>query len=278
MSPTIKVIDSPQNALVKHARALERDRALRTSARTYLAWGVHLAEEALLARAPLRQAFLGPGLEDSTRDSGLARRLIQSGVPIVRVTARVLESIIEGSADQGVLLLAELPRTDVKSVLSSVPPLVLAAHGVQDPGNLGSILRSARALGAGGLIALEGSADPFGSRAVRAAMGTQFTLPAVSCTTTECLREARAAGRHLVAADPGATEPPIGVDLVRPTVLLVGNEGAGLPREVLDAADRRVRIPMAPGVSSLNVHAAAVALLYEAARQRGFTYPPSRSG
>jgi TrmH family RNA methyltransferase len=277
VSPTIKAVDSTQNALVKHARALERDRALRTSARTYLAWGIHLAEEALRARAPLRQAFLGPAIEKSDRESGLSRRLIASGVPIVRVTDRVLESIIQGSADQGVLLLAELPRTEAKSVLASTSPLVLAAHGVQDTGNLGSILRSARAMGAGGLIALEGSADPFGSRAVRAAMGTQFTLPAVSCTTADCLREAKAAGRRLVAADPGGTETPIDVDLARPILLLVGNEGAGLPRDILDAADRRVRIPMAPGVSSLNVHAAAAVLLYEAARQRGFSYPP-RSG
>lgn len=274
----IKAVDSLQNAAVKHARALERDRSLRTSLRTYLAWGVHLAEEALEARAPLRQAFLGPALAESSGASDLARRLSAAGVPVVRVSTRVLESIIEGSGDQGVLLLAELPRTEVRSVVSSMCPLVLATHGVQDPGNLGSILRSARALGAGGLVALEGSADPFGSRAVRAAMGTQFTLPIVTGTTVDFLREARAAGRQIVAADPAATDTPIAVDLVRPTAILVGSEGAGLPRDVLDAADRRVRIPMAPGVSSLNVHAAAAALLYEAARQRGFSYPPPRSG
>src|SRR5688572_3451445 len=168
MNPTIKIVDSLQNAVVKHARALERDRALRTSARTYLAWGIHLAEEALQSRAPLRQAFLAPDRAQPGRGSDLARRLSAAGVPIVRVTTRVLESIVEGSGAQGVLLLAELPRTNAQSILSSPTPVVLAAHGVQDPGNLGSILRSARALGAGGLIALEGSADPFGSRAVRA--------------------------------------------------------------------------------------------------------------
>jgi TrmH family RNA methyltransferase len=276
VSPTIKDVDSLQNAAVKHARALERDRALRVSQRTYLAWGVHLAEEALEARAPLRQAFLGPALAESSGESGLGRRLSDAGVPTVRVTTRVLESIIEGSGDQGILLLAEMPRTDVRSVLSTTIPLVLAAHGVQDPGNLGSILRSARALGAGGLVALEGSADPFGSRAVRAAMGTQFTLPVASGTTGDFLREARAAGRQIVAADPAAADTPVMVDLARPTAILVGSEGAGLPREVLAAADRRVRIPMSPGVSSLNVHAAAAALLYEAARQRDFCYPPPR--
>ena len=272
MSPPIKAVDSLQNPAVKLARALERDRALRTGRRTYLAWGIHPAQEALAVRAPLRQAFLGPALAESREGADLERRLSASGVPIVRATTRVLESIIEGSGDQGVLLLAELPVADLRSVLSSTRPVVLAAHGVQDPGNLGSILRSARALGAGGLVALEGCADPFGSRAVRAAMGTQFTLPALSCTTGELLAGARTAGRQVVAADPAARDTPTAVDLARPTVLLVGSEGAGLPRDLLETADLRVRIPMAPGVESLNVHAAATALLYEAARQRGFSF------
>ena len=272
MSPATKAVDSLQNPEVKHARALERDRALRVSRRTYLAWGIHPAQEALAARASLRRVFLGPALAESREGADLERRLSASGVPIVRATRRVLESIIEGSGDQGVLLLVELPRTELKSVLSSTCPLVLAAHGVQDPGNLGSILRSARALGAGGLVALEGCADPFGSRAVRAAMGTQFTLQVLSCTTGDFLRGVRASGRQIVAADPAARDTPMAVDLARPTTILVGSEGAGLPHDLLEAADRRVRIPMAPGVSSLNVHAAAAALLYEAARQRGFSF------
>ena len=272
MTATVRVVASPQNAAVKRARALERDRPLRERERTYLAWGVHLALEALACRAPLRQAFVGPRLAEARAGADLLRRLHAAGVPVVPVTTRVLDSIIEGCGDQGILLLAVRPQSDLAAILGFPSSLVLAAYGVQDPGNLGSILRSARALGADGLVALEGSADPFGSRAVRAAMGTQFTLPAASATTTAFLREAEAARLQLVAADPAGDETPTGIDLARPTVLLLGNEGAGLSQEILHAAHRRVRIPMAPGVSSLNVHAAAAALLYETARQRGFTF------
>jgi TrmH family RNA methyltransferase len=143
---------------------------------------------------------------------------------------------------------------------------------LQDPGNLGSILRTALALGASGLIALPGCADPFGSRAVRAAMGAQFVLPVAAAEVGAFLALARAARLQLVAADPDAADPPPRIDLARPTVLLLGSEGGGLPVELLDAAQRRVRIPMARGVESLNVHAAASALLYEAARQRAFRY------
>ena len=272
VTPAARVVDSPRNAGVKRARALERDRALREREGTYLAWGVHLAQEALLCRAPVRQAFVGPRLAESRSGAGLVRRLLAAGVPVVQATTRVLDSIIEGCGDQGILLLAVRPQADLAAILASPSSLVLATHGVQDPGNLGSIIRSARALGAGGLIALEGSADPFGSRAVRAAMGAQFTLPAASVTTAVFLRMAGAAPLQLVAADPEGPLTPTGVDLARPTVLLLGNEGAGLPEELLRAAHRRVRIPMAPGVSSLNVHAAAAALLYETARQRGFSF------
>ncbi len=255
---------------MRKARALERSRALRERCRVYIAWGTHLAQEALEAGAPLREAIVGPRLLESAEGARVLERLRARGLPIARTTTRILESIVEGSGDQGILLLVERSDVDLADILSGRPTLVLAAHGVQDPGNLGSILRSVRAFSGEALIALEGCADPFGSRAVRAAMGAQFTL-AVACEGAEAsLRAARSAGLRVVAADPVGEDLPPHVDLSRPTLLLVGSEGAGLPRHLLTTAECRVRIPMAPGVSSLNVHAAAVAMLYETARQRGF--------
>ena len=270
----VRTIDSPHNAAVKRARALERDGALRRREGVYVAWGLHLAHEALRAKAPLRQAFVGSHLDDTREGRDLLRGLSEARVPTVRTTRRILEAIVEGSGDQGVLLLCARPDHSPFRVLRGPASLVLAAHGVQDPGNLGSILRSARALGASGLITLPGCADPFGSRAVRAAMGAQFTLPVAGAASDGFLGQARDARLQLVAADLEGAMAPTQVDLTLPTVLLLGSEGGGLPGGLLDAAQRRVRIPMAGGVESLNVHAAAVALLYEAARQRGFRYRP----
>jgi len=106
---------------------------------------------------------------------------------------------------------------------------------------------------------------------VRAAMGAQFSLPIVSgVSSREAAAALGAAGLQLVAADPSGSELPPSIDLTCPTALLVGNEGSGLPDALLSSAAHRVRIPMAGGVSSLNVHAAAAVLLYEAWRQRGF--------
>ncbi len=264
-------IDTPHNRLVRQARALERDRALRDREGLYLAWGIHLAQEALDSRADLGRALLGPQIDRSAEGRDIARRLREVGVSISRVSTRILESIAAGSGDQGVLLLVGHPKErGPEFILAQRPTLLLVAHGVQDPGNLGSILRSARALGAGAVLALEECADPFGSRAVRAAMGAQFTLPVACATTAPALVALRRAGLALVASDAGATALPTSVDLRAPTAICVGNEGAGLPGAILREAAARVRIPMAAGVDSLNVHAAAVALLYEAARQRGF--------
>jgi TrmH family RNA methyltransferase len=265
-----RTVDSPRNAAVHRLRAWERDRASRDRERVFLAWGIHLAQEALAARAPLREAFVGPCLEETGEGREVLERLRAAELPIARTTTRVLDSIVEGSGDQGLILVARRMGSDLPALMARGPSLVLVAHGVQDPGNLGSMIRSAWAFAAGGLLALEGCADPFGSRAVRAAMGAHFTFPLACAGTPECLQALRGAGLQLVAADPSGSDLPADLDLARPTAIAVGSEGAGLPPGILAAAARRTRIPMARGVSSLNVHAAAVALLYEAARQRGF--------
>ena len=263
-------IESPHNPEVKRARALERDRSLRERERVFVAWGLHLAKEALRTKTPLRQAFVADSLKGSREGREILRGLACAGVPLVHTTARVLESIVEGCGDQGVLLLCARPVHEPAAILASGCVLVVALHGVQDPGNVGSIARTALALGASALVALPGCADPYGSRAVRAGMGAQFTLPVAGLGVPEFLDRVAEAHLQLVAADRAGSVAPADVDFGLPTVLILGSEGTGLPDPLLRAARCRVRIPMARGVESLNVHAAAAALLYEAARQRDF--------
>ncbi len=266
-----RAITSLQNPVVKRVRALEADRVLRERQGLYLAWGLHLAQEALAARVPVTQALVGDALQQSAEGGAILRALESVRTPIVLVGSRVLESIVPGASDQGILLIVRRPRVDLPRLLATLPTLLLAAHGVQDPGNLGSIIRSARGFGSSAVIVLRGSADPFGSRAVRAAMGAPFTLPIVEAAAPEALDALLRAGLAIVATDPAGERLPSEIDLGAPTAIVVGNEGAGLPTTILQAASARVRIPMAAGVESLNVHAAAVTLLYEAARQRSFS-------
>jgi TrmH family RNA methyltransferase len=145
---------------------------------------------------------------------------------------------------------------------------VLALDGVQDPGNVGTILRTALALGAAGVVALPGTADLWGPKALRGAMGAPFRLPAVHAAADEFLAWVREAGVELWTTDVGGDDvrrlgPP-----ARPAVLLLGNEGAGVRDDLAGRAARRVAIPIGAGAESLNVAVAAGILLHEVTRGR----------
>ena len=257
-----------QSAPVRRARRLDTDRAERERLGLYLTWGLHLAQEALAANAPLEQVFVAPPAHDSAEGRAVLKQLAVLRIPTLTTTERALESIVAGSGQQGFVLLVRRPDRDLRLLLGSHPTLLLLAHGVQDPGNIGSMARTAMAFGAGGFIVLEGCADPFGSRASRSAMGALFRLPVLSGRADSVLPLLRESGLTVLAAAPGAADTPQAIDLARPVALLVGNEGRGLPGPLLSVASGQVRIPMAQGVSSLNVHAAAAVLLYETMRQR----------
>ncbi|MGH9750454.1 MAG: TrmH family RNA methyltransferase [Candidatus Polarisedimenticolia bacterium] len=260
-------IESPQNPLVRRLRALARERSARERSGGYLVWGLHLALEALEARAPVREAIVGSRLEGGPEGRGLLERLRREGAPLRRMGDRALEAIEPGSADQGILLVVEHRPIDPGELLERRPALCVATHGVQDPGNLGGILRSAWGFGAGGAFVLEGCADPFGSRVARAAMGAHFRLPIARSRGAVFVAAARRAGIRLVAADLAGDRLPEQADLTGCVAILLGAEGTGLPPELLRSAELRVRIPMPGGAASLNVHAAAAILLYEAWRQ-----------
>ncbi|HZN04891.1 MAG TPA: RNA methyltransferase [Candidatus Polarisedimenticolia bacterium] len=262
------VIRSAQHPALKDARRLEADAGARRKEGRAIAWGRHLALEALAAGVPIERALLAPDLEDDAEGGRIAAAIEEAGVPALRVAAALLDGIAAGAGDQRVVLVLRRRAPTLAELLQRRPGLLLAAHGVQDPGNLGSMIRSAHALGADGVLTFEGSADPWSSRALRAAMGAAFRLPIVETESAAALEALRGAGLRIVAADAAAGSPPAAVDLRPPAVILVGREGAGLPRPLLDAAETKVGIPMQPGVDSLNVHAAAAILLYEARRQR----------
>lgn len=263
-----KRIESGRNPLLRRVRLLEKDRAARTQSGLYLAWGVHLAREALRAQVSIHSAWLGPALETSAAGRRLGDELARACPSILRTTDRLLDSIVPGCGDQGVVLLVERPRRTPADLIGSRVSLLLATHGVQDPGNLGSIVRTADALGIDGLLVFEGCADPYSSRAVRAAMGAQYRVPIAGGGSDEVITAMEQAGLRLVASDVTRGASPATIDLRFPTVLLVGSEGAGLPRSILQRATETVHIPMTAGAASLNVHAAATILMYEAVRQR----------
>ena len=153
-----------------------------------------------------------------------------------------------------------------------VGPLMVVI-GLQDPGNLGTILRSSEALGSAGVVLAQGTVSPFNSKVVRASAGSAFRLPIVIAKaageTDKIFKTMRAEGIRLIATSSHKGTPIDQTNLTGPAAILFGSEGAGLPRDLLAQVDELVKIPHAPQVESLNAGVAASIVLYEAARQRG---------
>jgi TrmH family RNA methyltransferase len=185
----------------------------------------------------------------------------------------VTEAELEGLADtehpQGVVAVIEPKRWALEDIQMASNGVVLVLDGVQDPGNVGTMVRSALGLGAVGIVALKGTADLTNSKVIRAAMGASFRLPAVNAAPDELVAWARLQRAELWVADTSGdpVDRLAGRDQGRSAVaLVVGNEGAGVSPSLDAAADRRIAIPLAPGAESLNVAVATGILLYEVIR------------
>jgi TrmH family RNA methyltransferase len=256
------VISSRQHPLVKEFRDLARG-----TGPLMLLDGWHLLGEAASANLIVEKiAICGP---PTINEQSVVNRLRQNGATVVEVTGSVLNALSPVNSPTGVVASARIPSASSASMLSPSPALVLAAAGLQDPGNAGAIIRSAAAAGATGVVLDELSADPFGWKALRASMGSAFHLPVVrSRALAALIQEWRASGLRLVATAPRGGASMYDVDFTGPTAILLGGEGGGLPHALTAAADARVSIPMHGAIESLNAAVAAALLLYEAQRQR----------
>jgi 23S rRNA (guanosine2251-2'-O)-methyltransferase len=226
-------------------------------------YGRNAALEAARA-GRVKRALIAEGLEPDPRLSELARL-----APVERVPAARLGALARG-VHQGVV--AELkPRAflTLRQLIETEPSLLVALDGVEDPQNLGAILRSAEVAGAGGAILPERRSAPLSAAAVKASAGASEHLPLCRVPgVAAAISELKRAGIWCVALDPEGELLPWQFDLTEPVCLVVGGEGAGVHRLVRERCDARLRLPMAGRVASLNASAAAAALLYEVNRQR----------
>jgi TrmH family RNA methyltransferase len=259
-------LTSRQNPIVKRFREAGRARRLQDVA---LLDGPHLVGEALDAGVQLDVVAFASTAADG-RLSSLAGRCRAAGIQVVTAPDSLIAAMSPVATSSGVVALARLRPVSAGAILTAdSPQLVLLLDGVQDPGNVGAIIRVADACGATGVIAGPGTADPFGWKALRGSMGSAFRVPvATAASLVATIDAARAAGLHLFATSPRDGTPLDRADLRRPAIVLLGGEGAGLAQPLFDAADERLTIPMRPPVESLNVSIAAALVLYEAARQR----------
>jgi TrmH family RNA methyltransferase len=245
--------------LLTLARDLNRRKA-REKHQLFVAEGVRAVEELLRSAVHIRGALVAPQLMDAPRGAALAARLNDQGVAVERVAANEFVSAAETESPQGVLAIAEVPARSFASIAKDWSGCVLVLDAVQDPGNVGTIVRTAAALGVVATVALPGTVDLWNAKVVRSGMGAHFRHLAFSSTWDELDAFRRVADCTLFVADVGGRAAD-DIDAPRRLLLVVGNEGAGVSPDARSRADGVVSIPISSVVESLNVAVATGILL-----------------
>lgn len=264
----LRIVQSKQNARLKELR-----RALAAPGRKAgeLAGieGRNLLAEALRARLSMRCVFVAREAERLLEGLELPRE-----TEILIVPKSVLDAVLATETPQPVAALVEPFEWIWRDLLDPDDarlPLILILAGLQDPGNLGTILRSAEAFGASGVVSLPGTVSAWNPKAVRASAGSVFRMPVLQASAAECFQNLRDEKVAIWATQVREAAPVERVDLRGPAALIIGNEGNGVPEEIAAQADGALTIPCPGAVESLNAAVAASVLLYEASRQRSFS-------
>jgi RNA methyltransferase, TrmH family len=257
-------LTSRRNPIVARAKAAARG-ALDGAV---LLDGAHLVADALDRGIRVRDAIVDSQRLDRPEIGRLVDRLARAGVEVTAATPVVMAAVSPVRSASAIVALADRPSIAADDVYSGRAPLVVVAVNVQDPGNVGAVIRVAEAVGATGVVMAGASADPFGWKALRGSMGSALRLPVAVCGESAIVAELRQHRCRIIATTPRGGRSPFDVDLTGPIALAIGGEGAGLPESILSAADERVTVPMQPPVESLNTAVTAAIVLYEALRQR----------
>ena len=245
-------------------RDLHRQRGRERRGLT-LAEGVRLVEEAVEASGSIESVVYSPSLEKTERGKALLASLTELNVTVEMVEDAELDRLADTQNPQGIIAVVRAPRWALADIRVKMGP-VLVLDGVQDPGNTGTMLRTALGLGAAGIIALPGTVEVTNPKVLRGSMGAVFRLPWVELSMDDLLGWVEKEKVTLLAAASDG-DPISGMDIRLPAALVVGNEGAGLSPPIR-AAGRAVSIPISRGTESLNVAVAAGILLYEVSRGR----------
>jgi TrmH family RNA methyltransferase len=284
----VEKITSRQNPLIKRFR---RVRSGSEHHHVFLE-GVRLIEDAIEAGARFETVAFTSSLESSDRGLALLDALQTIPCRGAHVSKQVMDAIAETESPQGIAAIISRPHYDLSDVITKDSSLIIIADQLQDPGNIGTLIRTAEAGGASGLVTTRYTVDPFNHKSLRASMGAAFRLPIATDVSPDSIAEmCRGLGVTIVASRPpspkgkpviedAALADPVRVysevDFTKPLALTLGSEAGGVSKEIASVAEVFINIPMADGVESLNVAAAGAILIYETARQRGFRFNNSK--
>jgi len=260
------VITSSSNERLKRARRVRDGR----EPGLIFVEGERLIEECLQSGLKLTACFHAP--DPNPRAQKIIAQMARLDCPLYPATRAALDTVSDTVSAQGLIAIAERPESVFDQTLPArddVAPLIVCLDRAQDPGNFGTIVRTAEAAGASGVVATKGSVDAFSPKTLRSSMGSAFRLPLVTgLEQEELLSRVRAAKLRVVATAASGEMVYSDYNWRRPTMVIFGAEASGVGLELLERCDERLRIPLRAPVESLNVAAAAAAVLFEAARQR----------
>jgi len=262
-------IKSRDNALLRQARQV-RDGKISD---WIFVEGLRLAEEALRSDLTIEAVIYSDELAKKERAAVAIEGIVRASRRVGSVSEKLLESISFTKTPQGIVVLARRPASGVErlSAVGDELSLVVVLHQINNPVNVGAIVRTAEAAGVAGLISTKHTSDAFSPKALRGAMGSAFRLPIWSgANYVEAIEWCRAQGMTTVCSTLSADADHTAIDWIKPTALVLGPESTGLSNDEIAIASQTVRIPMNGEVESLNVSVAAGILLFEAARQRGW--------
>jgi RNA methyltransferase, TrmH family len=267
-TPRTAAITSPSNPLLKRIRGL-RLRKHREKEGAFFVEGIQSVWQAARNGADIETIILAPELLRSDRASRMVREREKQGTRVVSVSPEAFASIADRENPSGLGAVVRTRASTLARLPRSADAVFVALDHVEKPGNVGSIIRSADATGADAVIVVGDSTDPYHPAAVKASMGTLFTVPVTSTASIDDLFEwAKEWHLHVVGTSAHAETVLWETSFEVPTLLLFGNEGAGLSPEVMSRVEKSVKIPMSGTVTSLNLAVAVGIFLYEVRRQQ----------
>jgi len=259
------MITSAHNSKIKLVRDLLTDPKARQESTTFVVEGVRLAEEALNNQWAVKFALWSSQI--SGRGQQVLQRLRNLQVPVEEISFDLMAKISDTETPQGILLVLAQKEWSLPEPAN----FLIVLDGVRDPGNLGTILRSATAFGVQAVVLIKGGVDPLSPKVMRAAMGAHFRLPIVEMSVAQLVHfcsEQNTPALKILLAEMSSAIPCWEMDLRQPLAVVIGGEAEGASQPLVETADEKILIPMPGGSESLNAAVAASVLLYEVMRQR----------
>ncbi len=259
-------ITSIHNERIKFVKRLHR-RNYRDQHGLFIAEGIRLVED-MTQTNNIRELYYANKLLETDRGKGLVSSLKERGIAVYSCNNHVFSKICATENSQGVLAVVKQPQPVIDWRKNMNKGIVLVIDRIQDPGNLGSILRTALAAAIDGIWLVKGTVDLFNPKVVRASMGAILQVPFTVMSAEECITYTQALGLELIISEIKGAVEYYNCNFRKPVALVIGNEANGVSHHFINYAEQRVYIPQAPSVESLNAAVAAAVLLYEALRQR----------